>query len=375
MARVLIVGCGCRGRALARGAGRGGPGRARHHPARRRPRPRSRRREPRPWWPIRTGWPRWCRTSAGVSVGLLAARERLGPAVPASTARGCRRCSSTSWTRRCAGSSTRRRAPAAELLARARLVREAGERWRLPVGVVTEDPGRARALARGDDARRCASVLGLDAQQRHERERDRGDHEQRRQQQQRAGGHGHDARQRVRPIRVRRGLAGGTSVSSAGPTSAGSRPNAATSPFCAWISRRSCSTQRGQLRRCTSSRAAPGVVERAVEAVGHQRLGPQAPAASPRAGAPSAAARSARAARTRPRSGSGMPSSAAAAGAVAAREHHERERPRVLLPQAAEASARHGPRRGRDRPARPVREAPGAAARTPRRGSIRCLVV
>ena len=111
MARVLIVGCGCRGRSLVLGAGgRGGPCRAGYlarrgaggrHRGRRR---RGRGGRPRP--------PRHAAAAAGGrDRGLLADGHGRGRRRwPPCTATGWRACWPSWWTAGCAGSCTRRRA-------------------------------------------------------------------------------------------------------------------------------------------------------------------------------------------------------------------------------------------------------------------------
>ena len=86
-------------------------------------------------------------------------------------------------------------------------------------------------------------------------------------------------RRRLRGRTGRRRRAVGARSTAA--TGAGEPPTRAS---VACTSRRSCSTQRAQLRRCTSSRGCLGGAELAVEAVGHEPLRALAPAA-PRSGA------------------------------------------------------------------------------------------
>ena len=121
---------------------------------------------------------------------------------------------------------------------------------------------------------------GLEPQQRHEREHDRGDHEQCRQHQQGAGGHRHDPRERVRARRPRRPCRAARASARPAPTSAGARPSAVTSavlrldqPALVLDAARAVAQVHVQAGRA-------GVVERAVEAVGHERLRAQAPAAA-----------------------------------------------------------------------------------------------
>ena len=166
MARVLIVGCGCRGRTLAASlieqglAVRG----TTRRPAAAATRPRSGRSPP---WPIPTGWPRWCRSSRGCRWSAGCSGAPRGRRRRTSTACDWRRCSPTSWTPRSAGSSTRPRARSTRNAGGGgALVARGGRRWRLPGVIVTEDPGRHE-----HGSRRCGGGGGpsrLDAEQRHD---------------------------------------------------------------------------------------------------------------------------------------------------------------------------------------------------------------
>ena len=150
-------------------------------------------------------------------------------------------------------------------------------------------------------------------------------------------------------------------------------PNAATSAFWAWISRRSCSTQRGQLRRCTSSRA-PRPRRRARRPAGRTLAPP-----------PACTSRCPRAARTARRSARCAPWRARAParrsrnaelrgglGPVAAREHHERERLDGTVPASEAARDMGDARRGSTGPAGVRGTGRSGAYSTPRKHTTPC---
>ena len=325
----------------------------------------SRRPGRRRWWPIPTALATLVPHLGGVSVvcWLLGERHRTrGGRAPRRAARDAARAHRGHAGAR--ASSTRRRARVARPASaggarRSGCVREAGERWRLPRARWSRrssPAGTTRWLA-AMTARRWRSCSARGRATRHERERDRGDHQQagHREQPATAGGHRHDAR------RASRCRAGSASAPSRGRRPGSARParrrraRARTrppAPFWAWISRRSCSTQRGQLRRCTSRRAAPASSsapssrsDTSASARRHQPLpssgrdgAPQRGCAPRRARAPARLADSP--ARPRPRPGRGRRARPARA-------------PWRAPCRAREAAPRRGPRRGRDPPARP----------------------